>query len=104
MTRMNKKAKEAQKGLSGLTSEEPAMNSIKLGQVLVRAGRINTKDLEQALSEQDTTKKRIGEILIEKGFIKPEELTHGLNVQSMFTTADIPTGLSLGSVLEGRSV
>ena len=104
MTRMNKKAKEVQKGLSGLTSEEPAMNSIKLGQVLVRAGRINTKDLEQALSEQDTTKKRIGEILIEKGFIKPEELTHGLNVQSMFTIAGIPTGLSLGSVLEGRSV
>lgn len=49
-------------------------------------------------------KKRIGEILLDKGFIKPEELTHGLNVQSMLTTGGITTGLSFGSVLEGRGV
>ena len=104
MTRMNKKTKEAQKDPKETTSEEAAMNPIKLGQVLLRAGRINAVDLEQALSEQNTTKKRIGEILIEKGFIKPEELTHGLNVQSMLTTAGIPGNLSLGSVFGGCNV
>jgi hypothetical protein len=77
------------------------MNSIKLGQVLVRAGRLDARDLQQALKDQDTSNKRIGEILIEKGFIKPEELTHGLNVQSMLSASRIPAGLSLGSVLEG---
>lgn len=77
-------------------------NSIKLGQVLVRAGRIKTEDLEAALKEQDKSQKRIGEILIEKGFIKPEELTHGLNVQSMLSSSGISPALSFGSVLEGK--
>lgn len=100
---MMKKTKGTDKGSKGATAETSIMNSIKLGQVLVRAGRVKTEDLETALKEQDISKKRIGEILIEKGFIKPEELTHGLNVQSMLTTSGISTGLSFGSVLEGRS-
>lgn len=100
---MDKKTKEFSKGSKGLAAEKAGINSIKLGQVLVRAGRINTEDLQQALKEQDASKKRIGEILLEKGFIKPEELTHGLNVQSMLTTGGITTGLSFGSVLEGQT-
>jgi hypothetical protein len=99
---MDKKTKGIGKGSRGLVAEKNAVSSIKLGQVLVRAGCINTEDLEKALAEQDASKKRIGEILIEKGFLKPEELTHGLNVQSMLTTSGIPTNLSFGSVLEGR--
>jgi hypothetical protein len=99
MTSMVKKTKGSKKA----TAENRVMNSIKLGQVLIRAGRIKAEDLEKALREQDASKKRIGEILIDKGFIKPEELTHGLNVQSMLTAGGIPTGLSFGSVLEGRT-
>lgn len=100
---MEKKTGQIKKGSFGTSVGKTALNSIKLGQVLVRAGRIKAEDLEQALSEQNSSKKRIGEILIEKGFIKPEELTHGLNVQSMFTTSGISAGLSFGSVLEGRA-
>lgn len=101
---MDKRIKEISKRSKEAAAEKTVMNSIKLGQVLVRAGRINTENLEQALKEQDASKKRIGEILLEKGFIKPEELTHGLNVQSMITTGGITAGLSFGSVLEGRGV
>ncbi len=100
---MEKKTRQIKKESFGASVGKTALNSIKLGQVLVRAGRIKAEDLEQALSEQNASKKRIGEILIEKGFIKPEELTHGLNVQSMFTTSGIPAGLSFGSVLESRA-
>jgi hypothetical protein len=100
---MEKKTKGIDKGAKVLASEKTMVNSIKLGQVLIRAGRIKAEDLEQALNEQDATKKRIGEILVEKGFIKPEELTHGLNVQSVLTTSGIPTGFSIGPILEGRA-
>jgi len=103
MKNMNKKAREANKIPKGLDSDKAVANSIKLGQVLVRAGRIKAEDLDKALTEQGASKKRIGEILIEKGFLKPEELTHGLNVQSMLTTSGISTGLSFGSVLEGQT-
>ena len=100
---MEKKTRQMKRASLETSVEKAALNPIKLGQVLVRAGRIKTEDLEKALREQGASKKRIGEILIEKGFIKPEELTHGLNVQSMFTTSGISTGLSFGSVLEGRN-
>lgn len=103
MKNMVKKTKEMNKTSKGRPQENAILNPIKLGQVLVRAGRIKAKDLENALKEQNDSKKRIGEILIEKGFIKPEELTHGLNVQSMLTTSGISTGISFGSVLEGRT-
>jgi hypothetical protein len=100
---MEKKTRQMDKESLGASVEKTALNPIKLGQVLVRAGRIKAEDLEKALREQGASKKRIGEILIEKGIIKPEELTHGLNVQSMFTASGIPTGISFGSVLEGRT-
>lgn len=99
---MEKKTRQRKKETLGTPVEKTDLHPIKLGQVLVRAGRITTEDLEQALHEQNDSKKRIGEILVEKGFIKPNELTHGLNVQSMFTTSGIPTGLSFGSVIEGK--
>ena len=75
---VEKKPRQVKKRSSVPATEKTTLNPIKLGQVLVRAGRIRSEDLEQALREQDASKKRIGEILIEKGFIKPEELTHGL--------------------------
>lgn len=100
---MVKKTSQMKKKARASSDEKTALNPIRLGQVLVRAGRIKNEDLEQALREQDASKKRIGEILIEKGFIKPEELTHGLNVQSLLTTSGMSTGLSFGSVLEGRA-
>lgn len=99
---MKRKTNQATQGSEGSVPAPTELNSIRLGQVLVRVGRIKAEDLEKALSEQDASKKRIGEILVEKGFIKLEELTHGLNVQSMLTTSGISAGISFGSVLEGK--
>lgn len=100
---MDKKAKTAGRGQSAQTPEASTPAPARLGQVLVRAGRITPGELEKALNEQGLSHKRIGEILIEKGYIKPEELTHGLNVQSMILSAGLTTVLSLGSVLQGES-
>lgn len=101
---MDTKIKPVRKKKPSISGEKQGVKSIQLGQVLVRAGRINKEDLELALKEQNSSKKRIGEILIEKGFLKPEELTHGLNVQSILTSSGISAGLSLGSMVEGRAV
>jgi hypothetical protein len=81
----------------------PQPSAVRLGEVLIRAGRINADQLEKALEEQGLSRKRIGEILLEKGYIKPEELTHSLNVQSMLLSAGLTTVLSLGSTLGGES-
>ncbi|OPX93325.1 MAG: hypothetical protein A4E58_03008 [Syntrophorhabdus sp. PtaB.Bin006] len=101
---VDKKAKTTRGEQSTQASEAPAPVPARLGQVLVRAGRITPGELEKALNEQGLSNKRIGEILIEKGYIRPEELTHGLNVQSMILSAGLTTVLSLGSVLQGESL
>jgi hypothetical protein len=100
---VDKKGKAIREGRSRQTSETPAPVPARLGQVLVRAGRITSGELEKALNEQGLSNKKIGEILIEKGYIKPEELTHGLNVQSMILSAGLTSVRSLGSVLQGES-
>ncbi|OPY73228.1 MAG: hypothetical protein A4E63_01009 [Syntrophorhabdus sp. PtaU1.Bin050] len=100
---VDKKAKTARGEQGTQASEAPAPVPARLGQVLVRAGRITPGELEKALNEQGLSNKRIGEILIEKGYIRPEELTHGLNVQSMILSAGLTEVLSLGSVLQGES-
>ncbi|OPY78068.1 MAG: hypothetical protein A4E65_02451 [Syntrophorhabdus sp. PtaU1.Bin153] len=99
---VDKKGKMTGEDRNRQTPEGPAPVPARLGQVLVRAGRITPGELEKALNEQGLSNKRLGEILIEKGYIKPEELTHGLNVQSMILSAGLTTVRSLGSLLEGK--
>jgi hypothetical protein len=97
---MDKKAKVVSKDKEQSDATGTAPDPVRIGQVLVRAGRITPEELETALNEQSQTSKRLGEVLIEKGSIKPDELTHGLNVQSMLVNAGLTSaGLSLGSLL-----
>ncbi len=49
-----------------------------LGKLLVRIGAITEEELEIALEIQKNTMKRLGQILIEKNFISPEDLKDAL--------------------------
>ncbi len=53
----------------------------RLGEILIEAGYINDEQLESALKEQALTGEKLGEILIKKGFISREELDHALATQ-----------------------
>ena len=48
---------------------------MKLGEMLVRDGRITQSQLEQALAHQTRVGGRIGSILVELGFMDAETLT-----------------------------
>ena len=48
---------------------------VRIGDKLVESGYINNEQLERALSLQRGTGKRVGEILIEQGLINAETLT-----------------------------
>jgi len=48
---------------------------VRIGDKLVESGYITNEQLERALSLQRGTGKRIGEILIEQGLISAETLT-----------------------------
>jgi hypothetical protein len=56
-----------------------------LGAMLVRAEAISEAQLEQALEIQKRTLKRLGHILIERGFLKKEELKQFTHLQTTET-------------------
>jgi len=53
----------------------------KLGQIFIKAGFINTLQLEEALACQRTHKQQIGQILVELGCLDEEQLALGLSNQ-----------------------
>jgi len=55
----------------------------RLGESLVKAGKITRENLEHALriSKKSAGLKRLGAILVEKGFLPPKELFGGLKIQ-----------------------
>ena len=67
----------------GVVEADTASQSLenRLGSVLVRTGRINQRQLEEALKIQGDTLQRLGHILVKRGFITTEQLVDALMVQ-----------------------
>jgi type IV pilus assembly protein PilB len=59
----------------------PTPKRKKLGEILVRQGRITPEQLSEILRLQKKTSKPLGQILVEKGFLNDEELTQILGEQ-----------------------
>jgi hypothetical protein len=78
--------------------EKPAQGRLRLGELLVATDVISRKQLEDALSRQKVSKKKIGEILVEAGFLSPGQLLKGLKLQSRLLTAALVAILSLAPV------
>jgi type IV pilus assembly protein PilB len=56
-------------------------NSLKLGELLLYAGKINNEQLQIALEEQGKTNKKIGEILASKGWVTQNDIIEVLEFQ-----------------------
>jgi type IV pilus assembly protein PilB len=55
---------------------------ILIGELLVKSGLVAKKQIEEALKIQEKSKKRIGEILMELGYINSHDLVRMLSKQS----------------------
>ncbi len=55
----------------------------RLGEVMVRAGKISRPQLERALQihKKSSGSKKIGAIFVENGYVSPKDLFNGLKVQ-----------------------
>lgn len=65
------------------------MERKELGQILLEKGLITPEQLEEALKIQSETKKYLGEILIEKGFVSKEDVLNALTEQSKAKYIDL---------------
>jgi type IV pilus assembly protein PilB len=74
---------------------------VPLGTLLVRDGLISTEQLEHALTEKEQTARRLGEIVVSRGWVPAAELArllaeqHGLEYLDLASTPIDPAALSL---------
>lgn len=76
-------------------SKAPTPGRLRLGEILVATNQISRDQLEDALSRQRLSQKKIGEVLVEAGYVQPHQVTHGLKLQHKLLTAAIVAVLSL---------
>lgn len=63
--------------------------NLKLGELLLYAGKITQEQLNEALEIQKSTKMKLGEIVVNKGWLKPEEIVDALEQQLGFPKVDL---------------
>ena len=59
--------------------------TMRIGELCVNVGLITEKQVKEALEKQKKSKKKIGEILVELGYIRSQELNLMLSVQAAKT-------------------
>ena len=62
-------------------SENAAATVLPLGERLIRAGVLSADELEQALQQQSAKKLKLGEMLVEMGFVDEEKLLPCIGAQ-----------------------
>ncbi|NLL81111.1 MAG: Flp pilus assembly complex ATPase component TadA [Tissierellia bacterium] len=64
-------------------------SNLKIGELLLYAGKISQNQLEEALVEQKVTNAKLGEIVVNKGWLKEEEIVDFLEFQLGFPKVDL---------------
>ncbi|MCH7687076.1 MAG: hypothetical protein IH899_10415, partial [Planctomycetes bacterium] len=72
---------------------EGTPQTLPLGERLFHAGIVTAAELEAGLREQTTKRLRLGEVLIELGFVKEEQLLPFLGEQLQVTSVRLREGL-----------
>lgn len=79
--------------------ESPGREKLRLGELLVVTGQITRDQLEDVLGRQKLSKKKIGELLIEAGYVQPHQIDHGLKLQQKLVIAALIAALSMSNML-----
>ena len=60
---------------------DPGEGSLDLGEILIRQTRLTPEQLERARIRQIESNERLGDVLVEEGFLNPDEILHALGHQ-----------------------
>jgi hypothetical protein len=76
----------------------PTPVAIRIGDILVAGGHISREQLHESIEYQKNSNKKLGEILVEKGYVKQHYVEHGIRLQQMLVAAALSTVVSTSSV------
>ena len=75
---------------------------LRLCEILVATEQITRGQLEDVLARQKISQKKIGEILVEAGYVQPHQIDQGLKLQQKLVTAALVAALSMANVAAVR--
>jgi len=84
--------------------EASTSGRLQLGEILVAAGHVTREQLDAALARQRLVKKDIGDLLVESGALRREQLRQGRKLQEKLVTAALAAALSLADVAGAQEI
>jgi len=75
-----------------------APTRLRLGELLIAARYITREQLDEALRRQKIIKKKLGEVLVESGFVDAKTIAWGIRLQEMLVKAALIAALSLTTI------
>ncbi len=81
--------------------QEHTRNPLRLGELLVATGHISRKQLNDAILKQSITHKKLGEILVDEGYVRPSLVKYGICMQKMLVGSVLAGIISLGGASRG---
>ena len=66
---------------------KPSPGPLKHGEIMLSAGYVSRQQLDEALRRQTNSGKKLGEVLIEGGYVQPHHVKKGIRLQQMLLTA-----------------
>lgn len=89
-----------QKGQEGVLL---VASPLRLGDILVSAGYITRAQLDCALGKQSVSRRKLGEVLLEEGFVQPQQIRHGINLQQKLLTSILVGILALAAMPDAEA-
>jgi hypothetical protein len=81
------------------SSDLAVLEHFQLGGILVSAGQITKQQLQDVIARQKISKKKIGDLLVEAGYLKRDQINRGLKLQQKLVTAAIIATISMANIL-----
>lgn len=81
--------------------ETTTSGPLRIGELLVATGDISRTQLDDSLCKQSLSHKKLGEVLVEEGYIKSNRINKGFRLQKMLINAALSALLSLSMVTPG---
>ncbi|MHC1697417.1 MAG: hypothetical protein AB9919_04980 [Geobacteraceae bacterium] len=76
---------------------------LRLGDILVSVGYITREQLDCALGKQSVSRKKLGEVLLEEGYLQPQQIRHGINLQQKLLTSILVGILALAAMPDAEA-
>jgi hypothetical protein len=75
----------------------------KLGNILIAYGQITRGQLDETIEQQKHTTKKVGELLVERGYVQQKQVEQGLHLQQLLISAALGSTIVLSGAVTSEA-